>query len=150
MQHRPAVVGLTLCLVAALSGCDALGIETPGMANAKKEAEGNAIGAACRHALRSIEDCHNANPRVSKAYIFDGWREMDAYMRENNLEGMPSAGTPTGVAPPEEVVTPASAPASATTPAPVANAPAAATTGRTPSASGAAAPAAAAAPPSRP
>lgn len=141
LPHRPARVALTLCLVAALSGCDALGIETPGMANAKKEAEGNAIGAACRHALRSIEDCHNANPRVSKAYIFDGWREMDAYMRENNLEGMPSVGTPAGVAPPEEVVTPASAPASA----PGANAPAAGA----PTTSGTGAPAAAAAP-SRP
>ncbi len=101
-------------LVLTLSGCDMLGIETPGVVNAKKEAEGKAIGAACRHAIRSIEDCHNANPRVSKSAIFEGWREMDGYMRENELQGMPS--TPPSpapaplVAPPQEVILPPSGP----------------------------------------
>ena len=101
-------------LVLTLSGCDMLGIETPGMVNAKKEAEGKAIGAACRHAIRSIEDCHNANPRVSKSAIFEGWREMDAYMRENELEGMPptSPAPPPApvVTPPQEVILPPSGP----------------------------------------
>lgn len=101
-------------LVLTLSGCDMLGIETPGMVNAKKEADGKAIGAACRHAVRSIEDCHNANPRVSKSAIFEGWREMDAYMRENELEGMPFASPPPSpapaVAPPKEEILPPSGP----------------------------------------
>ncbi len=102
-------------LVLTLSGCDMLGIETPGMVNAKKEAEGKAIGAACRHAIRSIEDCHNANPRVSKSAIFEGWREMDGYMRENELQGMPSTPPVSpppapAVTPPEEVILPPSGP----------------------------------------
>lgn len=102
-------------LVLILSGCDMLGIETPGMVNAKKEAEGKAIGAACRHAIRSIEDCHNANPRVSKSAIFEGWREMDGYMRENELQGMPSTPPVSpppapAVTPPEEVILPPSGP----------------------------------------
>jgi hypothetical protein len=107
---RPWRLTLALFAVLALSACDQLGVETPGMVAAKKEAEGRAIGSACRHALRSIEDCHEANPRSSKAAIFNGWREMDEYMRENDIPGMPStparAAPPPAVVPPEEVVLP--------------------------------------------
>lgn len=115
---RPVRVLLALPLAVALSACDMLGIETPGMANAKKEAEGRAIGAACRHAVRSLEDCYGANPRVSKAAIFEGWREMDAYMRDNEIEGMPAPPPPPpapAAAGPEEVILPPSIPT--TTPA---------------------------------
>lgn len=125
VHHLPLRAGwLPLALVATvlLSGCDVLGIETPGMANAKQEAEGRAIGAACRHAVRSIEDCHASNPRISRSAIFNGWREMDEYMRENEVEGMPAAPpapTPPVVSPGEEIVTPAVTPAAtpAATPA---------------------------------
>src|SRR5574343_611816 len=77
-------------VVWALSGCDALGIDTPAKQAERKEAEAKAIGGACRHALRSIEDCHSSNPKLSKAAIFDGWRDMDQYMRENNIPAMPA------------------------------------------------------------
>lgn len=113
--NRAGWLPLALLAGVLLSGCDALGIETPGMANAKKEAEGRAIGAACRHAVRSIEDCHTSNPRVSRSAIFDGWREMDEYMRENEVEGMQAparAPTPPTVSPGEEIVAPASTPSS--------------------------------------
>ncbi|MRR50747.1 MAG: hypothetical protein EG825_07485, partial [Rhodocyclaceae bacterium] len=30
--------------------------------------------------------CYESNPKVSKAMIFEGWRDMDAYMRENKIE----------------------------------------------------------------
>jgi hypothetical protein len=94
MRH-PA---LTLCLVAAstllLAGCDALGIETAAQENEKKEAEGRAIGSACRHAVRSIEDCFRSNPKASKAAVFAGWKDMDAYMRENEIVGMPFTPPP--------------------------------------------------------
>jgi len=84
----------TLCLITAasalLSGCDALGIETATQVAEKKEAEGKAIGSACRHAVRSIEVCFKSNPRASKAAVFAGWKEMDAYMRDNQIVGMPS------------------------------------------------------------
>lgn len=69
-----------------LGGCDQLGLETPGQAAAAKEAEGRAIGSACRHSGRALEDCYTLNPKAQKAAIFSGWRDMDAYMRENNLQ----------------------------------------------------------------
>ncbi len=56
---------------------------------AQKEADGKAIGGACRHAVRSIEDCYRTNDKASKTAIFTGWREMDQYMRENKIEGQP-------------------------------------------------------------
>ncbi|WP_255370268.1 hypothetical protein [Roseateles sp. YR242] len=77
-----ALVGLLL-----LTGCDQLGIEDPAKVAAAKEAEGKAIGGACRNAMRAIEDCYALNPKAQKASIYEGWREMDEYMRENKLEG---------------------------------------------------------------
>jgi hypothetical protein len=79
---------LLLPLIVALNGCDQLGIEDPAKIAAAREAEGKAIGSACRHALRAIEDCYALNPRAQKAAVFAGWREMDEYMRENKLEGV--------------------------------------------------------------
>jgi hypothetical protein len=79
---------LALPLLAALSACDQLGIEDPAKVAAAKEAEGKAIGSACRHAMRAIEDCYVLNPKAQKAAIYAGWREMDEYMRENKLEGV--------------------------------------------------------------
>jgi len=79
---------LTLPLLAALSACEQLGIEDPVKTAANKEAEGKAIGSACRHAMRAIEDCYVLNPKAQKAAVYTGWREMDEYMRENKLEGV--------------------------------------------------------------
>lgn len=71
-----------------LAGCEQLGIEDPAKVAAAKEAEGKAIGSACRHAMRAIEDCYTLNPKAQKAFVHAGWREMDEYMRENKLEGI--------------------------------------------------------------
>ncbi|MDP3810339.1 MAG: hypothetical protein Q8Q78_04960 [Hydrogenophaga sp.] len=98
MRHT----ALTLCLVAAaslLAGCDALGVESASQIAAKKEAEGKAIGSACRHAVRSIEDCFGGYPRAGKAAVFAGWKEMDEYMRENAIVGMPADHAPAEAAP---------------------------------------------------
>ena len=91
-----------------LSACDLLGLG-PDPKIAQKEAEAKAIGGACRHGLRSIEDCYTLNKGINKAAIFDGWREMDAYMRENKIEGAtaeikPPPPPPPAPAPTEEVV----------------------------------------------
>ena len=76
-----------LLLSALLStGCDQLGIETPAVANARKDADSKAIGGACRHAARAIEDCYTLNKKADKAAMYAGWREMNEYMRENKLE----------------------------------------------------------------
>ena len=88
MRH----LALPLCLSAAsllLAGCDALGIESSAQVAERKQAEAHAIGSACRHAIRSIEDCFKTNPKAGKAAVFAGWREMDQYMRENQMVGMP-------------------------------------------------------------
>jgi hypothetical protein len=77
-----------LLLAALLSGCELLGIESPEKLAALKEAEGKAVGSACRHANRAIEDCYTLNPKALKAAAFAGWREMDEYMRENKLEAV--------------------------------------------------------------
>jgi len=79
-----------LPLLLALAGCDKLGIDTPATIAAKKEADGKAVGGACRNALRAIEDCYTLNPKANKAAVYAGWMEMDAYMRDNKLEGTPS------------------------------------------------------------
>jgi hypothetical protein len=72
-------------IVSALAGCDQLGIETPDKVAARQEAEGKAVGGACRHAGRALEDCYAINRRASKAAVYAGWRDMDGYMRENNI-----------------------------------------------------------------
>jgi hypothetical protein len=77
-----------LSLCAMLAGCDQLGIETPQKAAERQQAEAKAIGSACRHAMRAIEDCYTLNPKADKSSMFGGWREMDEYMRENKLEGI--------------------------------------------------------------
>lgn len=84
---RPAL--LTPLLIAAslfMAGCDQLGIESASVLAARREADGKAVGGACRHAGRAIEDCYVLNRRADKASVYAGWREMDDYMRENKLE----------------------------------------------------------------
>jgi hypothetical protein len=70
-----------------LAGCDLLGLG-PDPRIAQREADAKAIGGACRHGMRSIEDCYTLNKGIAKSAIYTGWREMDEYMRENKLEGI--------------------------------------------------------------
>lgn len=77
-----------MALVGLLAGCEMLGIPDPAKEAAAKEAEGKAVGSACRHAMRAIEDCYTLNPKAQKSAVYTGWREMDEYMRENKLEGV--------------------------------------------------------------
>jgi hypothetical protein len=77
--------------VVATAGCDQLGIESASQVAARREAEGKAIGGACRHAARSIEQCYTMNKKADKAAVFAGWREMNDYMRENNIAEVPPA-----------------------------------------------------------
>ena len=99
----------TSLLLTLLAGCEMLGIESPEKVAALKDNEGRAVGSACRHALRAIEDCYALNPRAVKSAVMAGWREMDEYMRENKLEGVApvlvkAAGRPEPVARAEVVV----------------------------------------------
>ena len=54
--------------------------------DARREAEGKAIGSACRQVGRALEECYERSPKTSKAAIFAGWRDMDGYVRENNIQ----------------------------------------------------------------
>ena len=80
-------------ILALLAGCDvvvgALGIESPEKVAAVREADGKAIGGACRHAGRAIEDCYALNKKADRAAVFAGWRDMNDYMRENKIEEVP-------------------------------------------------------------
>lgn len=78
-----------------LAGCNVPGMG-PDPRIAQREAEAKAIGGACRHGLRSIEDCYNLNEDASKAAVFAGWKEMDEYMRENKIEGVRASVKPGG------------------------------------------------------
>lgn len=92
MISRPGI--FVFCITAAtLAGCEQLGIETPDKVAARQEADGKAVGGACRHAGRALEDCYALNRRASKAAVYAGWRDMDGYMRENNIAVVkPAAG----------------------------------------------------------
>ncbi len=78
-----------LALTVLVAGCDIPGLG-PDPRIAQRESDAKAIGAACRYAMRGIEDCFRLNERAPKTAIYEGWKEMDLYMRENKLEGLPS------------------------------------------------------------
>ncbi|HEX5804336.1 MAG TPA: hypothetical protein VFY24_15035 [Azospira sp.] len=87
---RPLLLAVPLALT--LAGCDVvqqqMGIEDPGAKAAKLDAEGKAVGGACRHSGRAIEDCYAIYYWLPKAPIFEGWQEMDTYMRTNKIESV--------------------------------------------------------------
>jgi hypothetical protein len=92
----------TLGVALLLAGC-----EIPGMGPdpkiAARLADGKAIGSACRHALRGIEDCYALNEKALKTAVFEGWKEMDQYMRDNKIDGIPSKAVKSGT-PAEEII----------------------------------------------
>lgn len=85
---RPTAFIRLVPLLAAglLGGCDLLGIESVEKIAAAREADGKAIGGACRHAGRAIEDCYAIYRKADRASVFAGWRDMNDYMRENKIE----------------------------------------------------------------
>ncbi|WP_415036002.1 hypothetical protein [Azonexus sp.] len=90
MKRHFTLFALLLPATIFLSGCDqisaTLGVETPAQKEARGDAEGRAVGSACRHSGRAIEDCYAIYAWLPKASIYAGWREMDEYMRENKLD----------------------------------------------------------------
>ena len=102
---------LLLPALLALAGCDLLGIETLSQQQARRTAEGKAIGSACRHAGRAIEDCYTLNKKSDRAAIFAGWREMNEYMVENKLEPVVPVIPPEPPKPPKVAKAAASKPA---------------------------------------
>ena len=82
---------LTACVILlSVTGCDMIqqqmGIEDQAAKAARNDADGKAVGGACRQSGRAIEDCYSIYSWLPKSSIYEGWRDMDAYMRENKLE----------------------------------------------------------------
>ena len=119
---RKLLSAATLCiLLLNLAACDQIqqkmGIEDPAAKEARTEAEGKAVGGACRHSGRAIEDCYAIYTWLPKAAIYTGWRDMDGYMRENKIETiepvLPPPQSPDGKKKKVKEETPAEARASA-------------------------------------
>ncbi|KPC51940.1 hypothetical protein WG78_14775 [Amantichitinum ursilacus] len=84
-MSRCVLISLTMALAAlGMTGCDQVNT----LLN-KQQANGKAIGAACRESGRGLEDCYKRNGRVAKADIFGGWREMNEYMISKKMEIVP-------------------------------------------------------------
>ncbi len=116
MRPAPSTVLLVSVCSLLLAACEQLGIEDPAKIAAAREAEGRAVGGACRHSGRALEDCYKLNAKASKAAIYAGWRDMDAYMRENNIAIVPSDNGPAKKAPAAEAAPAEAAPKSGATP----------------------------------
>jgi hypothetical protein len=95
-MRRPALLAAMLAAAMLLAGCELLGMESPEATAARREAEGKAVGGACRHAGRAIEDCYTLNKKADKSAVFTGWREMNDYMRENKIEAVAPQLPPPG------------------------------------------------------
>ncbi len=67
-----------------LSSCDLSQI--PGLTGKLSMEDSKAVGAACRHSGRALEDCFTLNPNTSQAGVFEGWRDMNDYMLANQIE----------------------------------------------------------------
>ena len=114
MRHPAHALLLLMPLL--LAACDQLGIESTTALAARREAEGKAVGAGCRHAARSVEVCYGNNKKADKAAVFAGWREMNDYMRENKIDAMPPPPEPPPTAAADEDAPAAGADGQAGTP----------------------------------
>ena len=117
MRPKTSLFRLAIVVAAGLlGGCDMLGIESPEKIAAARDADGRAIGGACRHAGRAIEDCYTIYRKADRAAVFAGWRDMNDYMRENKIEPVaPQLAAQAGQAQPAAPAAPAAKPPAATT-----------------------------------
>jgi cell division septation protein DedD len=101
-QHIRKVLGIILA-AALLPGCDQVSERAGFPAPERVEAEGKAIGGACRHAGRGLEDCYRLNETAAKSAVYAGWKEMNEYMVKNNMQSVTPTIPPELLAPPEPV-----------------------------------------------
>lgn len=90
-----------LLSAAMLLGCDQISERAGFPDPSKTEAEGKAIGGACRHAGRGLEDCYRLNKTATKAAVYAGWKEMNEYMGKNNMQSVEPAIPPEELTPPK-------------------------------------------------
>lgn len=86
---------LLLAALALMGGCDALvhraGLESPDQKLARQAPDAKAVGAACRESRRALEDCYALHAKMQWSSIFEGWKDMDGYMRDNQIPERASA-----------------------------------------------------------
>ncbi len=87
-MHRPLLLLALVFGITLLAGCDMLGIESAEKISAARDADGKAVGAACRQAARALEDCYAVYKKADRAAVYAGWRDMNDYMRENKIESV--------------------------------------------------------------
>lgn len=92
MLMRSSLLSILLA-AGLLSGCDRLGLPDPAVEAGRRDADARATGSACRHAGRGIEDCYAQNPDAARAPVYAGWKEMNDYMRENNIAEVKPSGS---------------------------------------------------------
>lgn len=81
---RKLKILMVVSAAAMLSSCDLTQI--PGVTGKLSLEDSKAVGAACRHSGRALEDCFTLNPTSTQAGVFEGWREMNDYMLANEIE----------------------------------------------------------------
>jgi hypothetical protein len=81
------IAALSFCAF-LLPACDQISERAGFPDPAKVEDEGKAIGGACRHAGRGLEDCYRLNPEAGKSAVYAGWKEMNEYMVKNNMQAV--------------------------------------------------------------
>ncbi|MDQ2733443.1 MAG: hypothetical protein M3Y55_00305 [Pseudomonadota bacterium] len=87
-MHRPLLLLALVFGTTLLAGCDMLGIESAEKISAARDADGKAVGAACRQAARALEDCYAVYKKADRAAVYAGWRDMNDYMRENKIDSV--------------------------------------------------------------
>lgn len=97
-QARRLLANLALISAVSfsLSACDYISsFSKPKQTPEEAKAEGIALGAGCRQAGQSLEDCYQRNPDALKAGIFTGWKDMHEYMAAKGIQTVaPPAPTP--------------------------------------------------------
>lgn len=94
-------VVITLGLVVGLSGCDYVKSMFTPKSQEEQYEDGVALGAGCRQAGQTLEECYTLNPKSMKSGIYAGWKEMHEYMAAMNIK---SAADNAKVEKPEDVV----------------------------------------------
>ena len=100
-QARRLLANLALISAVSfsLSACDYISsFSKPKQTPEEAKAEGIALGAGCRQAGQSLEDCYQRNPDALKAGIFAGWKDMHEYMAAKGIQTVTAPAAPADAA----------------------------------------------------
>jgi hypothetical protein len=84
MASKRILTCFSLALLTPLGACDLAAIT--GAENRLSDIDSKAVGAACRHAGRALEDCFTLYADARQSGVFEGWRDMNDYMIANKID----------------------------------------------------------------